>query len=75
MRLDDLSLGLLEQERVEVILHRGEVRARDVTDGRKENRRLGVSAGNDARITGGQGLIPQLEEGCTHSREQRDTER
>ena len=60
--VDNLALGALLQEGVEVILHGGEVGPGLVAHGREEDGRLGVPAGDDAAVPGGEGGVPQLEE-------------
>ncbi len=58
----DFTLGFLEQEGIEVISDRGGIITRDVRDSWQQNTVGSVSAGNQGRITSGQGIIPQVEQ-------------
>ena len=60
--LQNFSLGLLEQEGIEVIGDRGGIIAGNVGDSWQQNTLGSVSAGDQGRITGGQGVIPQMEQ-------------
>lgn len=61
--LEDLALGLLEEEGIEVVLDGGKVGARSVADGGEKDGLLGIALGDDARIAGGEGVVPKGEEG------------
>ena len=61
--LEDRALRLLEQERVEVVLHRVVVGAGHVGHGGQEAGLLDIPASDDAAVSRGEGLVPQLEEG------------
>ncbi len=60
--LQNLSLRLLEQEGIEVIGDRGGIITGNVGDSWQQNTLGSVSAGDQGRITGGQGVIPQIEQ-------------
>ena len=59
----DLALGLLLEEPIKVILEAGKVGPGNVADGGKEDGVLGIPAGHDARVAGGQGIVPEVEQG------------
>ena len=59
----DLALGLLLEESIKVILEAGKVGSGNIADGGKKHWVLGISAGNDARITGGQSIVPEGKQG------------
>ena len=61
--LKNLALWLLEEEGIEVVLDGGKVRARSVADSGEKDGLLGIPLGDDARIAGGEGVVPQREEG------------
>ena len=61
--LEDLALGLLEKEGVEVVLDGGKVGTGGVAHCGEEDGILGVALGNNAGIAGGEGVVPQGEEG------------
>lgn len=61
--LEDLALRLLEEEGIEVVLDGSKVRTRSIRDSGEKDGLLGVTLGDDARIAGGEGVVPQREEG------------
>ena len=61
--LEDRALRLLEQERIEVVLHRVVVGAGHVGHGGEEAGLFDVPAGDDAAVSRSEGLVPELEEG------------
>mmetsp|Transcript_19124 Transcript_19124/g.35638 ORF Transcript_19124/g.35638 Transcript_19124/m.35638 type:complete len:434 (-) Transcript_19124:79-1380(-) len=63
LSLDDLALGLLLKEGIEVILDGGEVGAGGVRDSGEKDGILGVPLGDDLGIAGGECRVPEVEEG------------
>ena len=64
LALRDNTLGLQLQKVVKVVLDGGVVGTGSVGHGRKQNRVGGVTAGNLVRVKGGQGVVPEVEQGA-----------